>query len=143
MSSMPKFEPYHQQHQEILSLVTDVHGLLHRPSITDEAEKVLSLVGRLAEKLRIHLAQEDQVLYPDLLRHPDRAVREIAKRYMASMGDLHRVFQGYRDRWDSAEKLCREPDVFIKETGSVFEALAKRMLSEETELYPLTRKAGG
>ncbi len=140
---MPQFEQYQEQHQEILALMTEALERLHKPMERNESMEMLRKLSFLAEKIRFHLAQEDQLLYPDLFRHPNSEVRETAQRYMTSMGNLNQTFQEYLHRWSVPEKICQEPQDFILKTKVVFDALAKRMLSEEAELYPLTRKANG
>ena len=136
---MSPFEPYHQQHQEILALVTDLMADLSPAEVQAKPGSILQRLSFLSEKIRIHLAQEDLLLYPELLRHPDQRVRDTARRAMASMGDLQQVFRAFRERWADAGRLAQDPGGFIGETRTVFEALAKRMLSEEAEIYPLAR----
>ncbi|MBF0502116.1 MAG: hemerythrin domain-containing protein [Candidatus Riflebacteria bacterium] len=140
---MHNFEPYQEQHQEILALMTGLLERLHEPMEINDSMEVLRNLGILAEKIRLHLAQEDNLLYPYFFRHPNTEVRETAQRYMASMGNLNQTFQEYLHRWNVPEKISHGPQDFIQETKLVFEVMAKRMLSEEAELYPLTRRANG
>ncbi|MFZ2958599.1 MAG: hemerythrin domain-containing protein [Candidatus Ozemobacteraceae bacterium] len=138
---MPQFEQYQEQHHEILALMTEALERLHGVMERNDSIEMLRKLSILAEKIRLHLAQEDQLLYPALFRHPNSEVRETAQRYLTSMGNLNETFQEYLHRWNVPEKICQEPQDFIQKTKVVFDALAKRILSEEANLYPLTRRA--
>jgi len=90
----------------------------------------------------MHLAQEDLGVYPILLRHADVRVRETAQQFQDTMGGLSHQFEGFLERWKTSDTLQAAPEPFIQETRDLFEALAKRILSEDTILYPLADNPG-
>ncbi len=136
---MPHLEIYRQQHHAMIGLVTDVLGQLNGPAVQANARLIHSLLRRLAGKLSAHLTTEDQSLYPALLQHSDEAVRTMARRFIDEMGSLHGDFQRFLDRWPEPEALRNDSSGFIRDAREHLDSLAKRVVKEETQLYPLAR----
>jgi hypothetical protein len=129
-----KTEQYRSQHDRLLQLAeTILNGLMAQPF---DAPAVRSSLSRLAGVLKIHLAVEDEVLYPTLGENPDPTVRETARQFADEMGSLAAVFTEYNSRW-TIESMEADTAEFAKETRGVFSALAQRIERENRILYPM------
>lgn len=102
-----------------------------------EAYKLTMLLAKLGGVLRIHLAQEDKVLYPRLMRSVDPEVADTARRFVAEMGQIGPAFAAYADTWRFADAIIAEPDRFRAETDVLFAALGDRIERENDVLYPM------
>lgn len=123
-----------KQHREILTLLAGLEELVRRGSKPFE---VLMKLGELSGKVKVHLAQEDQVLYPALLRHKDPGIRETAQKFVQEMGGLAEAFGKFKTRYSSLDGLKENPAQFAAELNKIAAALKKRIQAEDQELYPL------
>lgn len=127
---------FSRQHKEILELVQGITGLLDPDSIQKESVQLRKDLSTLAGKLSIHLAMEDQALYPQLLRSPDKQIVQTAHTFSHQMGDLKESFREYIKSWPTATAIAGDPTGFIKETEAMFAALLNRIQREDQKLYP-------
>jgi hemerythrin-like domain-containing protein len=129
-----------EQHDELLKSARDLTWQLNAERIAAEAAEIRSKVSHMLGKLTVHIAMEDEVLYPELLRHDDPAVRAMARLYMEEMGSLGRIISGYKNAWPSSSAIGKDPDAFIIQTKAMFASLTKRIEKENTRLYPAIEK---
>jgi len=99
-------------------------------------------LSRVAGKLKMHLELEDKCLYPELFKHSDAKVRDLAKQYQREMGNIFPVFEAYLGKWSSAQLIQGKPDAFIRETKEIVKVLDDRIRRENTELYRLADAVG-
>ena len=129
---------YRKQHAGLVELVQAIAGKLDESALTNGAAADASeLLINLAGKLVVHLAAEDNALYPKMIESGDSEAASTAKQYRDEMGSLKKAFEGYFGKWNSAKKISSDPATFITETQGVFEALGERVQRENTILYPL------
>lgn len=75
-----------RQHTEILALASEIRGALQQdPAGIESIEKLLPA---LTGKIKIHLAMEDNALYPLLLDAAEAETRRLAADYLNEMGIL-------------------------------------------------------
>lgn len=86
-------------------------------------------------KVLLHLAQEDQLLYPRMKRSSNPQVRELATRFENEMGTLADTYRSYATRWPGVA-IEKDWTGFRTETQAVVAALRRRIRREESELYP-------
>lgn len=127
-------EQYRQQHARLLELAGAISSRLGAEPL--DGGEVRMELSRLAGLLKLHLAMEDEVLYPSLAASPDPEVSETARIFAEEMGGLAAAFGAYNERW-AVDTIEREPAMFAEETRRVFAALARRIDRENNELYPL------
>ena len=130
---MTVIDTLRRQHQEILDLAAEITAALK--SSPPAVEQISALLPSLAGKLSIHLAMEDNALYPRLLDSKEEKVRQTAAAFIAQMGDLKKVFKDYTKRWNSSLKIKEQLAEFNRETQTIFAALAERIEREDQELY--------
>ncbi len=128
------------QHEACLAIVHDIEARsAHIPDRTAAVEITLML-ARLTGILRIHLALEDEILYPALRNASDPDVARTAERYWQEMGGLANAFLDFIDRWKRADALLAAQDAFRTESAHVFAALADRIAREHGEIYPMAER---
>lgn len=100
-----------------------------------DPEACRSGLAKLAGVLKIHLAMEDNALYPRMLAHTDAAVRQTASEYQKSMGQLAPAFETFYEKWRRYGEIESAPDEFIAAWRAIADALKKRMDLEDANLY--------
>lgn len=130
------------QHGRIIELVKEMSIKVNTVEFRNDTAPTMDLLIRLSGILNIHLAMEDQGLYPDLLKHRDQRVSDLARSYMDEMGNILQRFQRFIARWGYEQVIAIEPERFEKETREVLAALQQRIRREDNELYPLIELVG-
>ncbi len=136
---MSKSEVFFKQHEEMVGIVGQISAKLNEITIAADAHEVRSLLNVLFGKLNMHLAMEDNTLYPLLKEHLDAKVREIAQKFSAEMGGLKPAVKAFSDKW-AESAIKSDPKGFCAATKGLFGVLADRIKRENTELYPLMDK---
>ncbi|HEY6100276.1 MAG TPA: hemerythrin domain-containing protein [Anaeromyxobacter sp.] len=126
---------YREQHDHLRALSQELERHLH-DDLRDGAAARLA-VSRLAGALQVHLAMEDESLYPSLVVHPNAELRERARRLRDDLSGLRSALGGYLRRWPTHLAIEREPPAFAAETRALLERLAKRIALEDEELFAL------
>lgn len=134
---MRKTETYRQHHQELRALAARIEVLLDPTAVRADPAAVAGIVRELFGKFSVHLAIEDNSLYPRTKTHADARLRDTATRFETEMGGLSERFEAYRKAWPGPLAIGRDPVAFVNETRAVLEALKARVAREETELYDL------
>ena len=139
---MIDIDTYRIQHDGLLEIAGEISKHLDISSLRQDERKVHSLLNQLAGKLNVHLAMEDNSLYPKLLEHPQENVRSVTLHYMQEMGNMANAFKRYMDTWKVSQTIQDEPDEFILQTDRMIVALRSRIERENSELYHLAEEAG-
>ncbi len=114
---------------------------LVQDGISNNAEDIASTLANMSEEIRLHLNIEDADIYPALLQHENAKVRELAAKYQMDMGQLLVVYQGFANKFTTAEQITADPEDFRKEANMVFQALFQRIKAENQNLYPAAMEA--
>lgn len=133
---MARSDSLKAQHQALVAIVGQISSLLDATKLQKDASGIASQLTSLTGKLVVHLAMEDESLYPQLKASKDPKASATAARFMAEMGGVKEAYESYAKKWNRAA-IEKDPTSFIKETGGIASALAARIKKEETELYPL------
>ena len=126
-----------RQHDVVVDMVGKIvarAGALEQDGVPYEMSLLLA---KLTGTLRIHFAQEDRTLYPNMIasQHPDAAATAAA--FQAEMGGLGAAFEAFATRWQTAGSLAADPGGFRTEASAIFSALGARIARENNCLYPL------
>lgn len=128
------------QHEACLAIVQDIQARSVQIADRPAAVEITLMMARLTGILRIHLALEDEILYPALRNASDAEVARTAERYWQEMGGLADAFLDFVDRWKRADVLLADADRFRAESAHVFAALAERIEREHAEIYPMAER---
>ena len=134
---MARTDSFRRQHAELAALAMEIRGRLTADEIERDARGVRTALARFGGKLRMHARMENEALYPDLMAHPDEAVRSKASQLLDEVGTLYAMFDHLEQRWASAEVVASKPREFILDVLACFESLGRRMSVENKTLYPL------
>lgn len=134
---MARTQNYRDQHQQLLKLAGELGAITSGGRVAERSAEARKLLPEIAGKLKIHLALEDQSLYPELLKHKDDKVRDTAKRFIAEMGGISAAVDKYLNRWATAEAIAGKPAEFSRETSEIISALGQRIQKEDTVLYAM------
>ncbi len=127
------------QHRQILDQAGAIRERTRQPVHIDAyvAEDLRHNLGELSASVSLHLATEDHVLYPRLMKGSNPKTRAAAKQLHAEVGGIAEAFKEYLLHWRSGKAILRDPTRFARETDEILTALAARIEREEHELYPL------
>lgn len=88
----------------------------------------------------MHLAYEDLVLYPTLMRTGAPEVAGLAHWFHDEMGALAPQFEEFARRWSGPTIIDIMFDRFRDEATEILAALAARIGRENVQLYPLAER---
>lgn len=128
------------QHEACLAIVQDIQARSAHIPDRPAAVEITLMLARLTGILRIHLALEDEILYPALRNASDPEMARTAERYWQEMGGLADAFLDFVDRWKRADRLLADQQAFRTEAAHVFAALGDRIEREHGEIYPMAEK---
>ncbi len=140
---MHTLDGYRSSHTELRQMIDDLRQLMvpEQLKIRPNAKTAYQLLCDLAQKVKLHLSEEDKQLYPNLLIHEDPRVKSIAWGFISGEKPLRRSFDGYYKRW---LKNCdfNFSDEFLEESHEIFDMLAYRIDREEQVLFPKLLEIG-
>ena len=134
-------EHFRKQHAEIADIVGQINASLIPNKLEANPAPMRALFLKLSGKLSVHLAMEDDSLYPKLMKHGDEKVRTVAKAFSTEMADVKPKFEGFVHKWNEAAIRGGAP-AFCDETRKLFGVLADRMRREDRELYDMVDRIG-
>lgn len=138
---MRRTETYRHHHEELRAIVGRIEALLDAKSVAADANPIAAVVRELFGKFAVHLAIEDNSLYPRYRDHANTKLRETASRFQTEMGGLGQRFDAYRKSWPGPLAIARDPAAFVTETAQILLALRERVGREESQLYDLIDQA--
>ena len=126
-----------QQHDAATILTRRLRNLvlLHRPG--DDAVLIATELARLLSVLRIHLAEEDEHLYPALVATQESKAAALAERYRAEMGSLAWDVEDFMRHWSSSAVIALDFEAFQSDLDQLLGALVARIECENLTLYPV------
>lgn len=137
---MPSTANLRRQHDAAMSLVSTIIDLMDRCQTREDAYRISLSLAKLLGMLRIHLAQEDQGLYPAMIRSGDAEAAATAQAFATEMGGLAEQLERFAGRWTCSAAIFTSLAEFRREAMAVFAALATRIHRENEELYPLAQR---
>lgn len=137
---MSRTEKFRHHHDELVGLVGTIQKAIAGNAATN-AELITSTMTSMTGKLTVHLAMEDNVLYPQMIASPDAATSTTAKKFQTEMGGIKEVYVGFTRKWGKAA-IASDPAGFAKEFEGIAHALGDRITRENNQLYPLADKMG-
>ena len=131
-----KTKPFRDQHEKLVGIIVEISGFLDDiDMIKENSNKISRLISELKRSLKVHLALEDNSLYPVLLIAEDETVKNKAVEFKEEMGSIDNTFQEYISRWSSGFRIQENPSDFVNESKILFDSLGKRIEKENNNLY--------
>jgi hemerythrin-like domain-containing protein len=133
-------ETMRRQHAEAEEMAASLLAIVANYRDLYDAVPIARLVGKLNALLRVHLAYEDMVLYPALMRAGDAEVAGLANAFHEDMGALAPQFEEFAWRWSGPTVIDMMFDRFREEATEILAALGARIERENDQLYPLAER---
>jgi hemerythrin-like domain-containing protein len=130
-----------KQHNEIIEAVQSIQPQLKPELLAAGAADIRNRLSQLCGKLSLHLAMEDNSLYPRYQKHADAKVRDTADRFAKEMNGVKPAIEAFSQKWTEREIKVDAPG-FCADAKRLFNHLADRIRRENTDFYPLLDKAG-
>lgn len=140
---MARTDTLRRQHDRAMEIAQHLRTMTRHYRRRDDAVSIATELARLLGLLRIHLAQEDQSLYPAMMASSDPQAATLARDYQREMGDLALVLEGFMQRWCSSTVIALKIDEFRTDLDRLLTALALRIERENQFLYPLADSLDG
>ncbi len=126
-----------QQH-DLATIMTDhLRDLVRRHRPGDNAIAIATQLARLLGALRVHLAEEDEYLYPALIATNNGIAAALAERYRAEMGSLAWDVEEFMRYWSSSAVIAQRFEAFESDLDRMLGALVARIKRENFTLYPI------
>ena len=126
---------YLEQHEAVEAEISIIKKLVTEHDLEKNASEIALHISTLAGKIKIHLAMEDQYLYPNLQKSKDELVRKLAVSYQTEMGNLAENFVAFKDKYNTKPKIIMNQNTIKQDINQIFGAIEKRVQKEENELY--------
>lgn len=94
------------------------------------------LLQRFRDKLDNHLKHEARSIYPELLNHDDKNIKQVAKDFVSNTHELERILSKYVKRWCHSINTDNHEE-FETETMGIFRLINERIQMEENHLFPI------
>ncbi len=127
-----------EDHDDLLKLADDFREIIAQPD-APPAIDLANFRNEFSRQLLAHLTREDWLLYPSLLQSSDRVIVATAQSFIDEMGGMLKTCKTWSATWPT-ERIFAEWVNFGIETAKLLDALARRIVRENQELYPLVER---
>ena len=128
-------DKFKHQHVDILGSIDTLRNLA-KAGAANNATEIARLIVAMSSTIKLHLAVEDQALYPALQRGTDVDLARMGQRYQQEMGSIARAYEGFSRRWNRPESVRRAERDFRDDANRVLRMVHERMQRENREFYP-------
>jgi len=90
----------------------------------------------------MHLAVEDEKLFPALAAAGDEQLRSLTQECRTESGGLREATRMRRRKWPSVDTIQDSPDDFVLETKRLLSGLKRRIAREEHVLLSMAERVG-
>jgi hypothetical protein len=139
---MADFTRCHEQNHRITEM-SNVFLYLIRERAMCDTECARDLFFEYVVKVREHMEVVDAQLCGRLIQSQDRAMTNVANRFLSGSTEIKRIFASYVKDWcDERRRELRIGNhaAFVKDTNQVFGLVLDRIQRETEHLYPLIRE---
>lgn len=134
-------EALRKQHAEIFEAVRQIDAGLDPQRLAKSATEIRSRLSAFVGRLSLHLAMEDNSLYPSMAKHADAKVRDTGAKFAREMANVKPTVEAFAAKWTESA-IVKDAVAFCSETKKLFAVLGERIKRENTELYPLLETRG-
>lgn len=128
-------DKFKHQHEDILADITALRQLVHG-GIESNAERIAARIIAMSGNIKLHLAVEDNVLYPALADCGDATLARMSNLYQREMNGIVAGYMAFATTWNSAAHLLAAPEKFRAEANGVLRRVYERIKKEDLEFYP-------
>lgn len=140
---MSRTSNFRRQHDQLETMAADLLSETRRFADGDNSYAISMKLAHLMGHLKVHLAQEDNALYPSMMACEDERTARTAKRFADEMGGLAREVDALLERFPCSRAIAADYTVFRHEAHRLVGRLAERIKRENETLYPLADAMDG
>ena len=130
-------DTFKHQQTDILELAKRISDRLDEGPLTAQVDEILFMLRGLKDKVTIHLAAEDQLLFPRLEQNTSDELVFMARQFRSELAILCQEIAEFTARWDDKNIILVQPSRFLRETGGLLAVLGHSLERERVRLYPL------
>lgn len=127
-------DKFKHQHLDILDSIDRLRAS-SQEGVAEHAEEIAARIVAMSGVVRLHLAVENDTLYPALAKG-DLHLARMSQAYRNEMGDIAAEYLAFAGRWNLASRLVKAPEQFRQEANRVLRNLYERIRREDREFYP-------
>lgn len=105
------------QHDAAMRIADSLIDLVDDYQCETDALLIALQFNKLIGLIRVHVAQEDDQLYPELIAADDPKVAKLALSYVSEMGGLATQLEVFARRWSSSALIATDFVDFAEGTG--------------------------
>ena len=128
-------EKFKHQQADILSNISALRRL-SQAGVARNAARIAGLIVRMSSTIKLHLAVEDQALYPALQRGANAELARMGQQYQEDMGPIAQAYDAFAKRWNRPESVRRDEQSFRDDANRVLRMVFERMHREDRDFYP-------
>lgn len=128
-------DKFKQQHMDILACIAALRKAV-KGGIGANAAEISRLIITMSSTIKLHLAVEDQALYPALRNCSNPTLSFMGEKLQNEMSAIASAYMCFAGRWNSAIKVSEDPEGFRSDANTVLKVLHERMQKENTVFYP-------
>jgi hypothetical protein len=128
-------DKFKHQHTDILRRIATLRDLAHA-GVAQNAAAIAEGIVAMSAVIKLHLAVEDQALYPALQRGGDETLARLGQRFQSDMGPIATAFDAFARCWNTAQRLRADEAGFRAAANDVLRRVHERMRREDREFYP-------
>lgn len=128
-------DKFKHQHVDILACIAALRKSA-REGISSNAAEIARLIISMSSIIKLHLAVEDQILYPALRSGNNATLARMGQKFQDEMGAIAAAYMVFAGRWNQAAKVAVDPEGFRSDANTVLKLLHERMRQENTVFYP-------
>lgn len=131
-----------KQHGRIKEEVASLENEIKKGIENMNPSELALHINYLAGQLKVHLLEEDEFLYPNLIKCGDVEIQNMADEYNNEMGSLVSDYTGFKSQYNTSNKISADKETFMKEIKRILKALNDRIAKEDNGLYHLIETKG-
>lgn len=128
-------DKFKHQHMDILGSISALRKLAHE-GVARNATEIARLIVSMSSTIKLHLAVEDQALYPALQRGGNTELARMGAQYQRDMGPIAQTYEAFARQWNRPESVRHNEQGFRDDANRVLRMVFERMQRENRDFYP-------
>ena len=128
-------DKFKHQHADIMSNISALRRLA-QAGVAQNAADIARLIVSMSSTIKLHLAVEDQALYPALQRGDNPELARMGQQYQTDMGPIAQAYEAFARRWNRADSVLHDEQAFRDDANRVLRIVNERIQPENRDFYP-------
>ena len=111
-------DKFKHQHVDILRRIAALRELTHA-GVARNAEAIAQGIVAMSALIKLHLAVEDQVLYPALQTDRQSDLARLARHYQSDMVPIAAAYDAFARRWNTSQRVREDAQGFRDDANLV------------------------